>query len=227
MSSRAFNKEDFNMIYEIEGLKINYREVDLGVIQEVFFEDPYIIKEINEGSIVIDIGAHIGTFALRCAKERDCTVFSYEPNKESYDILIQNIKDNNVEDKIKCFNKALSDKVGTRDFNVSTGHPAGSSFYMDCRPFYTTKVECTTLENVFIENSIDHCRFMKLDCEMEEKTILNSTPDSILDRIDRITLEYHTMQDGEYIKNLLINKGYSVEPNDIPKVERSVLYAKR
>lgn len=215
------------MIFSINGLKINCREADFDVIPEVFLEDPYRIKEINKGSIVIDIGAHIGTFSLRCAKERECTVFSYEPNKESYDILIQNVTDNNLEDKIKCFNKALSDKVGTRDFNVSTGHPAGSSFYMDYRPFYTIKVECTTLENVFIENSIDRCHFMKLDCEMEEKAILNSTPDSILNRIDRITLEYHTMQDGEYIKNLLINKGLSIEPYMLPRVERSILYTQR
>lgn len=63
--------------------------------------------------------------------------------------------------------------------------------------------------------------------EMEEKAILISTPDSILNRIDRITLEYHTMQDGEYIKNLLINKGFSVEPHTLSNVERSVLYARK
>lgn len=45
----------------INGITIHYRDysTDMGVIQEVFFEDSYNIREILGGSVVVDIGAHI------------------------------------------------------------------------------------------------------------------------------------------------------------------------
>ncbi len=60
----------------INGMKINYRCNEYGVIPEVYFEDPYRVGEIKQGGTIIDIEACIGAFCLRCAKERNCIVYA-------------------------------------------------------------------------------------------------------------------------------------------------------
>lgn len=210
----------------INGLKVNYRDnsTDIGVIKEVFFEDPYKICEIPFGSIVIDVGAHIGTFAIRCARERGCTVYSYEPCEESFNLLAKNVTINNLDEKIKPIKKAVSAESGLKDFNVSTAHYAGSSFYDVMAPFYTVKVDCITLEQIFKDHNITHCDVLKIDCESEEKNILMSSA-GVLKRVGRIMLEYHTMHDGNMIMDCLINNGYLVYPDTLPPCERNMIYA--
>lgn len=210
----------------VNGLKVNYRDnsTDIGVIKEVFIEDPYKIYEIPFGSIVIDVGAHIGTFAIRCAGERGCTVYSYEPCEESFNLLAKNVTINNLDEKIKSFKKAVSAESGLKDFNVSTSHYSGSSFYGVISPFYTVKVDCITLEQIFKDHNITHCDVLKIDCEGEEKKILMSSA-GVLKLVGKIMLEYHTMQDGKVIMDYLRNNGYSVYPDTLPPCERSMMYA--
>ncbi len=51
-----------------------------------------------------------------------------QPYKESYKLIIENTKINNLQDKVKVFNKAVCNKIGTRDFYIP-GHYAGCTFY--------------------------------------------------------------------------------------------------
>jgi tRNA G37 N-methylase Trm5 len=53
---------------------------DRHVIFEVLIKKIYPMK-IKQGSIVVDIGAHIGCFTIHVARSR-CEVFSYEPFPE-------------------------------------------------------------------------------------------------------------------------------------------------
>lgn len=226
------------MIEIINGLKINYHDnsTDMGVIKEIFFEDPYQIGKIPLDSVVIDVGAHIGTFSLRCALERNCTVYAYEPCEDNYKFLIDNIRANNLDNKIKAFNSAVSDKNGTRDFCVDPYHYSGSSFYLKDfaekktfdRPFHVVKVECVTLKQIFDENKITHCNVLKMDCEMEEKRILlNKDSLDAIERTDKIILEHHSLSDGKEIAEYLRNKGFSVSSNNQFQAEGGILHAAR
>lgn len=216
-------------IEKFNDINIVCRNGDIGVAKEVFYEDPYKIKDIvKDGSIVIDIGAHIGTFALRCAIEKDCTIYAYEPCDESYKILLENIHINNLENKIMAYNNAVCGKNEIRDFRVSTEHYAGSSFHMEYKPYYITKVKCITLREIFEDNNIKKCDLLKMDCEEEEKYILlNENTEIILDRIDKIVLEYHRMIHGKEIADYLKRMKFTVYPNELLPVERSILYATR
>lgn len=220
----------------INGIKINYHDnsTDMGVIKEIFFEDPYKITSIPYNSIIIDIGAHIGTFSIRCANEMKCTVYAYEPCNENYKLLIDNIDVNKLNDKIKAFNKAVSDKSITRDFCIDPYHYSGCSFYLKDfaeqktfnRPFYVVKVECITLKQIFDDNNINHCDVLKLDCELEEKHILlDKDSVNILKRIDKIIIEHHCISDGKDIAVYLESKGFSVHSNNQFQAEGGILHA--
>lgn len=222
------------MIEVINGLEISYREksTDMGVIREVFHEDVYNINSIPINSTVIDIGSHIGTFALRCAFERKCTVYAYEPCVDNYKLLTDNIHVNNLDAKIRAFNMAVSDNDGVREFFVDPYHYSGSSFYLKSfaeqkkhdRPFQEVKVECITLKQIFDKNNITHCDILKLDCEGEEKAILLDSI-CVLPKVHKIILEHHNLSDGKKIAKYLSNNGFEVFSNNQFQAEGGILIA--
>lgn len=216
----------------INGLKINYQSNERVVIPEVYFEDPYRVGEIKQGGIVIDIGVCIGVFSIRCASERGCIVYAYEPYEQSYKLAVENIKINNLESKIKIFNKAVTgDIYNIRDFYILPNHFAGSTFYPgEGIPYTKVKVECTTLNDILKDNNLDRCDMVKIDCEGEEKHILKETDVDTLEKIDKIVLEYHCYADGKEIMEYLRKMGFAVYSEigaELPQVERSELYAIR
>ena len=69
----------------------------------------YLINNSDKSTILIDIGAHIGFYSILTS---DCfkQVYSYEPNFRNYQKLLKNVKQNELERKIKTFNHGLGEK---------------------------------------------------------------------------------------------------------------------
>ena len=79
------------------------------------FHDEYIDKYINKQSIVLDIGAHVGTFSLKVSKKCK-VVYCFEPFIINYVQLINNININKYENIIP-FNFAISNKLDITKVN--------------------------------------------------------------------------------------------------------------
>jgi FkbM family methyltransferase len=163
-------------------------------------------------------------------------VYAYEPCEENYKLLIENIYNNSLSDKISAFRMAVSNKIGMREFYVDAYHYSGSSFYLKYfsnkktfdRRFYAEMVKCTTLKQIFDDNNITHCNVLKIDCELEEKNILLDTEMSkILETIDTIIVEFHCLPYGKSIAEHLKNKGFSIHCNNQFLFEGGIIHAKR
>jgi len=65
----------------------------------------YIDPEKN----IIEIGAHCGTSSLFYAKllKNKSKLYAYEPQTNLFDLLVKNINENNLNKKIKSYNKAM------------------------------------------------------------------------------------------------------------------------
>jgi FkbM family methyltransferase len=222
---------------EKNGIKIKLRKCvdDEAVIQEVFEEDVYRVHEIPKGSLVIDLGAHIGTFTLRCAKERDCFVYAYEPNPHSYDLLVGNIKLNHLESKVKAFNVAVGKSCRMRSFCVyDLQH--GSSFSPDrgYDKLEQIQVRCVNPRAIFQANKISTCDLLKIDIELAEKEIFTDEFVPYLARAKYIILEWHNY-DGAFYAEYLKKMGYLVSvtgcgcpaPPYDPTFARGMLYARQ
>lgn len=178
--------------------------------------------EIQDGYTIIDIGAHIGSFSVFASTlAEDVKVYSYEPSEENYYFLTENIKLNRLKN-VKAFRLAVSagkDKVRLYlDEKRSTYHSIATPgrFYEE--------VNSVTLEDVLVENQIDSCDLLKMDCEGAEYEILSSTPKSILTRIRNISLEYHDVPTYQLddLKMCLKKMGFNVRLGKKP-----ILYARR
>jgi len=224
---------------EINGIKFKFGRHGRGVITEVFKEDCYNIHSIPKESIVLDIGAHIGTFALRCAKERDCHVYAYEPSPSNFRFLFENVKLNNLEDKVKIFQKAIGERCETREFHTNPEHPAGSSLYLKSHPSFkdkplmTSNVEVITLKQIFEDNDLTWCDVMKIDCEEAEREVFTDQSIPYFSLVGYLILEWHNY-DGHVYSDYLGSLGFDVlltgtglpQPPYDPTFARGMLYAK-
>ncbi len=192
-------------------------EGDWAIANELFLDHQYRFCDDDlrrTANPIIDIGGHLGFFALYAALLNPVVpIYSFEPHEGNFALLKENLKQNRVKNVV-AKNLAVASTVGQttlqlsqEDLNHSTTRaiePTGA----------TQKVQTTTLERILEKNRIETCGLLKIDCEGAEFEILYNTPKSIFDRIPHIFLEYHDWvggQSSDALRQFLKNQGYHVE----------------
>jgi FkbM family methyltransferase len=182
------------VIYDVHGAKFKVRvwTSDKFVVDEVFKQKTYTSDrrfQIGSQDTVIDIGGHIGAFtvfAARTAKQ----VLVYEPFKQNYDLLLENLELNGLTN-VCPFNVAVSDTIGTTSFFPEKGNFGAGGLYGNRQSSEKVDVPTTTLEEILSVNQLARVEFLKLDAEGAEYNILLNASANVLSRIDRIALEFH------------------------------------
>jgi len=183
------------------GFTVFFRKdtVDEEVIAHSFDRDIFFqsIPDFNSAnaSLIIDVGAHIGTFSMIAAKLNSAIkVLAIEASSENCELLKKNIKVNNLEDSILPQHCALSDRIGTEILYLGKenwGYTITKSDYMNIEI-----VKSTTLEELFMMNQIDHCDLIKFNCEGAEFKALLSTPYEVINKVGMMLILIH--EDLEY-----------------------------
>ncbi|RLC86857.1 MAG: FkbM family methyltransferase [Chloroflexi bacterium] len=177
------------------GYKFKVRSLmDAWIIKETCLDRDYESNSvlIEDGWVVVDIGAGIGEFAILVGKEHpSCQVYAFEPFPESFDLLQENLRLNMV-DNIVAFQLAVGSKSG-KMLLATTGEAVQHTTTRCVTLGGTTVIEVQglSLDELFQSNGIERCDFLKMDCEgCEFEVLLNSSP-MALERINHICLEYH------------------------------------
>lgn len=145
---------------------------------------------INPRDVVIDIGAHIGVFAIWAAQQAHLgVVYAYEASQANFELLVENRHLNQVTN-LNVKNLAVFDRRGEYDFYQPGGNGALGSLLQDQGAKKET-VTAITLEDLFKENHIDQVDYLKLDVEGAEYPILLDCPAETLQRTRHLVLEYH------------------------------------
>jgi FkbM family methyltransferase len=185
-----------------DGLTVRVRRLssDEHFVQNIIVNHEYTPPGfvIRESDIVVDIGGNIGTFALfasRCAPKGK--VFTIEPNSENFELLLQNIALNQI-DNIVPTRAAVSGNQGKVKLFSST--EGGFHSLLEDRmhdPARYEVVDSVTLKDIFDQYRIERCNFLKVDCEGAEYEIFYNLPAEYYSRIDKIAMEYHGDKDQE------------------------------
>jgi len=168
-------------------------------IRENFFDENILKGETKHGhydmpkhpKVVIDIGAHIGGTSILAAS-LGATVYAYEPEKENFDLLVENVKLNGLEDKIHCFNKGIGNP-GERKLYLNNINSGCFNLYNETGQ--TETVEIISFKQAWEENNIKHCDLLKVDCEGCEYEFIPSIPKEWFKKIDQITMELHLKEE--------------------------------
>ena len=227
-------------VYKLrDGTKINIHTNSKGlnyVFYSVYIKgeyDRFKKFEINRNDIVIDIGAHLGFFSIKAAKKAPYgRVYAIEPFSMHYKLLQKNIEENLIKN-VRLYNEAITDRVGELTFYYTNeGDPGDTSLYVinAKEKTYEEKINSISLNNFFMREKIDICNFLKLDCEGAEYSILLNAGDSVLNKIQKIAMEWHRFDpqhDPLKLAAFLKKNGFKlIEPSSYDSLT-GLLYAYR
>ncbi len=135
------------------------------------------LSSISNPFIFVDIGANQGLYSLCAAKNNfNIASYSFEPNKDIFDLLERNIKINQLEGKCMAHNIAISDSSGTAELVFSKGHSGGATLVDDRRGFGDTSMDIETINHKEFDELLsdgDAAIFVKVDVEGFEKAVLS------------------------------------------------------
>ena len=99
-----------------------------GRVKKIFRKEPITITwmdNMKQGDIVIDIGANVGMYSLMSAVSRSARVYAFEPEASNYNILCQNIRLNNVGDRVTAYCAGNLDYDGFSVLNIAHDRDVG------------------------------------------------------------------------------------------------------
>jgi len=175
--------------------QVAYREKtsDEAVLEHSFDHDIFFTGvpdyQPAETDVILDVGAHIGTFAILAAsKVPRGEVYAIEACEDTFNCLRINAALNKLEN-LSTFHVALSDQRGTCRLYYDNGNWGHSMVSRISK--HSEEVECCTLQQFFDENHIEKCSFIKFNCEGAEFPILLSSPARLLRRVGAMLVLYH------------------------------------
>ena len=157
---------------------------------------------MREGETFVDVGANVGYYSLRIAKEylsKGITIIAIEAHPGNYKALTKNVELNDFK-CVTAINKAVSDHRGivTLYERVDPKNRIRSEFYSLSNSFIhesnfvrpegrSLEIECDTLDNILGEQRVD---VLKIDIEGAEVSALEGAT-RILKRLRKIIVEVH------------------------------------
>ncbi len=180
---------------------------DALVVHEIVNQNSYKLPDkFPEGSVVLDVGAHIGIFALECVKRGAAKVICCEPELENFALLRANTRH---DARILTMNVAVWTDHQPIELFVREGIHTAMHY---CRP----ATNGSTIKSVTLDELVEGaCQFfprihlLKLDCEGAEQGILETA--TCLDKIDHVAMEIHPgIVDRKVIEDILAANQFSI-----------------
>jgi len=161
-------------------------------------ENLKIIDEyIQEGMVVVDVGAHIGLLSAVIAKKLKASgnVYSFEPTPSTFLVLRNTIKINGLENSIRPVQAALSNKSGKTIFYISNNTVDNSNSLVNNRRSdrkeEAVDVVLYSLDDFLKQENVRRLDFIKIDAEGAELQVLRGAQQSIANYHPLIILAIH------------------------------------
>ncbi len=118
------------------------------VIRQVLVENQYgLPEELSEEDVILDVGAHVGAFAVACLERGAGLVVCYEPDPVSFDLLQKNLSALYTADRYELHQKAIS-LPGLASVKFASSTSYGSDTACACqRPDGDLEVEAVSLQH--------------------------------------------------------------------------------
>ena len=178
-------------------------------VESALLRKYYDCLPLSKGSVLIDIGAHIGTVCIRFAKMKQCSVIAIEPERTNMRYLRANIALNKVQYNIKAIRVAVGERNGNAHLYLHgfTGH----SIYIPSDKYEIIKV--VTLDTLYQiwKDLFMHDVFIKINAEGAELDILKGSL-QCLKNIRGLCVAVHHSEDEPFLISAFLKKmGFSIK----------------
>ena len=155
-----------------------------GCISEIIYNNEYCLEKFsNMETTIIDIGANCGVASIILAKQNPkSTILSFEPDTKTYNLLIENIRINSI-NNIKAYNKAVSlESNKTIRLFLHPNYSGGNTTCSDDNAFnvfnstnnHVDFIDVLTIsfDDIITEHNLFSVGLLKIDCEGAEYEII-------------------------------------------------------
>lgn len=198
-----------------DGTEITAPEIRtlLATVHEVVRDRAYTPAELPIGpaDVVVDIGAHVGTFTLHAARATAGAVHAYEPMPENVALLRRNVERNGAAN-VSVHQAAVGDREGSCRMRRGEYSVGGALAAIGGAAGAELEVPMVTLAAILRENRLERIDFLKVDCEGAEGAFLSAGAE-LLPKVGKIAVEYHdgwSELDHEELAELLRGAGFRV-----------------
>ena len=183
----------------------------------------YLMKLLESGMVVVDIGANVGYYTLLAAEKvgGHGKVFAFEPEPSRYTLLEKNVRVNGLKNVILA-QKAVSNKTGTARLYLDPRHNPGDHRLFDSFDGReSVAVETTSLDDFFKDKG-PFIHVIKMDIQGAEMAALEGMANTIKRHHD-LTLITEFWPDGmkafgfsptEFLSTLIGHGFHLYIPND-------------
>ncbi len=185
-------------------LPVVFRRQDLGALKEVLIDREYAFLKPHIAQKaplqVLDIGAHIGTFALWClATNLAAEIYSVEADPYTFDILKRNRAPIHEQRYVwTCLHRAA-----WKDESYLSFSDKGDSMSHRVANSGSLKVLGVTFSKIMELSRYQQVNLMKIDIEGAEEAFLFAEPD-LLKKVEMLVVEIHPKHCNEQaIRDLL------------------------
>lgn len=165
-------------------------------IIEQYRDDIYQKRyRITKGDVIMDVGAHIGTFTVRAAAAvgPEGKIVAIEPEPDNLSLLRKNIRANKLQNVVILPKGAWSSKDRLKLF--SKGSTGRYSLLHGKERNGFTEVEVDTLDNMLRELRINKVDFIKMDIEGAEIEAYQGMKEILKDNDVKLAIAaYHTLE---------------------------------
>lgn len=159
----------------INGSKFIVQPGEKGLTQNIYcglheFHDmAYVLHVLRSGDLFIDIGANSGSYTILACAVKGARGYCFEPVPSTFQRLVDNIRLNNLSDRVKPYNIGLADKEDELLFtaNLDTTNHMISANELASDPI---KVRVAPLDRVLVGESPS---LIKIDVEGLETLVIN------------------------------------------------------
>jgi FkbM family methyltransferase len=137
-----------------------FESKETGQALELLKKEGLLSRDQFDGTLV-NVGANIGMTVIRLVRDGAFNrAWAFEPTPNTYRLLVQNIKQNNLADQILTFQVALSAGEGSCDFELSRDNSGDNRVCLTKTPGFiseekrrTIKVQTKSLDGLLRDNS--------------------------------------------------------------------------
>lgn len=194
---------------EICGFKFKNNNFNMHCFMNDFLTDDD--KEFIKDKDIIDAGAFVGDSSIPFSLLTSKDVHAFEPFKDSYDELVENIEMNNIKN-IVSVNASLSNHTGKENLFLSGSNFQGITSDASIRRYDEVLTVNTVSVDEYVEKNNLNVGFIKVDVEGGEQNLIKGAINTIKSQKPILLLSiYHTPDDFFGIKSMIddLNLGYS------------------
>ena len=143
--------------------------------------------ELNENSLVFDLGGHVGDFALSIYNKYKCNIYIFEPVDEFYKEIEKKFENNS---KVKIFNFGLTNI--NEDVEISLNDTSSSVFIENKSNLKKQTIKLVSISEFLNEYKINKINLLKINIEGGEFDVLPELyNNSIINKIDNLQIQFH------------------------------------